>query len=76
MKCKFFATDHRLVVATLKLYVKSRKPPRYDFTVIHFEKLKDFTCAEKNAMTVCIRFGVLDKLDVPLELWDTFKHET
>ena len=56
---EFFATDHRLVVASLKLHIKSRKPPLDMCTV-----------------TVSNRFGVLDTLEDPEELWDTFKRET
>ncbi|KAG0718623.1 Transient receptor potential channel pyrexia [Chionoecetes opilio] len=42
---EFFGTDHRLVVATLKLHVKSRRISRGNRTVFHLEKLKDLTCA-------------------------------
>ena len=49
---EFFATHHRLIVATLKLHVKSRKPPRCDHTMFHLEKLKDLTCAEEYMVTV------------------------
>ena len=72
---EFFATDHRLVVASLKLHIKSRKPPRRNHTVFHLEKLKDLTCAQEYAVTVSNRFGVLDTLN-PEELWDTFIRET
>ena len=60
---EFFATDYRPVAASLKLHVKSRKPPRCNHTVFHLEKLKD-------------GFGALDTLEDPEELWDTFKRET
>ena len=73
---EFFATDHRLVVASLKLHIKSRKPPRRNHTVFHLEKLKDLTCAQEYAVTVSNRFGVLDTLEDSEELWDTFKRET
>ena len=73
---EFFATDHRLVVATLKLHVKSRRIPRCNHTVFHLEKLKDLTCAHEYAVTVSNRFEVLDTLEDPVELWDTFKRET
>ena len=72
---EFFAIDHRLVVATLKLHAKFREPPRCDHTVFHFEKLKDLTCGQY-AVTVSNQFGVLDTLEDPEELWDTFKRET
>ena len=70
---EFFATDHRLVDASLKLHMKSRKPPRCNHTVFHLEKLKDLTCAHEYAVTVSNRFGVLDTLEDPEELWHTFK---
>ena len=73
---EFFATDHRLVVATLKLHVKSSKISRCHQTVFHLEKLKDLTCAHEYAVTVSNRFSVLGDLEDPVELWDTFKRET
>ena len=42
---EFFATDHRLVVATLKHHVKSREKSRCNHYVLHLEKLKYLTCA-------------------------------
>ena len=44
---EFFATDHRLVVATLKLHVKSRKISRCDTNVYHLENLKNLICAHE-----------------------------
>ena len=64
----FFATDHRLVVASLKLHIKSKKPPRRNHTVFHLEKLKDLTCAQEYAVTVSDRFGALDTHEEPEEL--------
>ncbi|KAG0717717.1 Craniofacial development protein 2 [Chionoecetes opilio] len=46
---EFFGTDDRLVVATLKLHVKSRRISRGNHTVFHLEKLKDLTCAHEYA---------------------------
>ncbi|XP_045121817.1 uncharacterized protein LOC123510602 [Portunus trituberculatus] len=73
---EFFATDHRLVLVTLKLHVKSRKPPRCDHTVFHLDKLKDLKCAKELAVTVSNRFGMLDTIEDPVELWNTLKCET
>ena len=73
---KFFAIDHRLVVVTLKLHVKSRKISRCDHNVFHLEKLKDSSCAHEYAVTVTNRFEVLNALEDSVELWDTFKRET
>ena len=65
---KFFVTHHRLVIATLKLHVKSRKPPRCNHTMFHLNKLKDSTCAQEYKVTVSSRFEVLDTLEAPEEL--------
>ena len=46
---------------------------RCDHNVFHFVKLKDSPRAHEYAVTVSNRFEVLD---VPVELWDTFKRET
>ncbi|KAG0710316.1 Craniofacial development protein 2 [Chionoecetes opilio] len=73
---EFFGTDHRLVVATLKLHVKSRRISRGNHTVFHLEKLKDLTCAHNYAVAVSNRFDVLGALEDLVELWDTFKRET
>ena len=73
---EFFATDHRLVVATLKLRLKTRRISRCHQQRFHLEKLKDEECAREYAVTVSNRFGVLGALQDPVELWDTFKHET
>ena len=73
---EFFATDHRLVVATFKLHVKSRKISRCDHNVFHLEKLNDSSCVHEYAVTISDRFEVLDTLEDPMELWDTFKRET
>ncbi|KAG0712637.1 Adapter molecule Crk [Chionoecetes opilio] len=73
---EFFGTDHRLVVATLKLHVKFRRISRGNHTVFHLEKLKDLTCAHEYAVAVSNRFDVLCALGDPVELWDTFKRET
>ncbi|KAG0727408.1 Craniofacial development protein 2 [Chionoecetes opilio] len=73
---EFFGTDHRLVAATLKLHVKSRRISRGNHTVFHLEKLKDLTCAHEYAVAVSNRFDVLGALGDPVELWDTFKRET
>ena len=70
---KFFANDHRLVVATLKLHVKSRKISRCDQNVFQLEKLKDLSSAHEYAVTASNWFEVLDVLEDSVELWDTFK---
>ena len=54
--CRVFSECRVLVVASLKLHVKSRKPPRCNHTMFHLEKLKDLTCAQQYAVTVSNRF--------------------
>ena len=44
--------------------------------MFHLEKLKDLICAKKYAVRVCNRFGVLESLENPEEIGDTFKRET
>ena len=73
---EFFATDHRLVVATLKIHIRPMKIPRCNSPRFHLEKLRDPTCAQEYAVAVSNRFEVLDTLEDPEELWDTFKRET
>ena len=76
LSAKFFATDHRFVVATLKLHVKSKRISRCDHNVFHLEKLKDLTCVHEYAETALNWFEVLDALEDLVELWDAFKRET
>ena len=64
----FFATDHRLVVATLKHHVKSRKISRCNHNVFLLEKLKDLSSAHEYAVTVSNRFEVLGALENPVQL--------
>lgn len=73
---EFFATDHRLVVATLRIHIRSKKIPRCNSPRLHLEKLRDPVCAQEYAVTVSNRFGVLGALEDPGELWDAFKRET
>ena len=63
LSAKLFAVDHRLVVATLKLHVKSRKPPRCDHTMFHLEKWKDLTFGQGYNVTISNLFGVFDTLE-------------
>ena len=49
----------------------------HDATTLCFIlKLKDLTCAQEYSVTVYNWFGVLDILEYPEELWDTFTRET
>ena len=74
VQCVRLTTDLRLVVATLKLHVTSRKPPRCNHTVFHLEKLKDLAYGQKYVVTVSNWFEVLDTREDRVELWNTFKH--
>ena len=73
---EFFATDHRLVVAKLRIHVRSKKIPRCNSPRFHLEKLREPACAHEYAVAVSNRFGVLDTLEDPEEMWDAFKRET
>ena len=72
---EFFATDHRLVVATLKLRLKTQKISRSYPPGFHLERLREEECAREYAVAVSNRFEVLGSLDDPVELWDNFKRE-
>ena len=69
---EFLNTDHRLVVATLKLHLKSRRMvpslPRLDV-----DKLKDERVAEEFANIMSGDLGGLGALGNPEELWSAFK---
>ena len=73
---EFFATDHRLVVATLELRLKSRRISRCHQPVFHLERLRNEEVARQYAVAVSNRFEVLGTLQDPADLWDTFKRET
>ena len=69
---QFFTTDHRRVVETLKLQLKSEimvpSHPRLDVC-----KLKDERVAEEFVKSLSGDFGVLGDLGNPEELWSAFK---
>ena len=69
---QFRNTDHRLVVATLKLHLKSRRmvpsQPR-----LNVGKLKDERVAEEFANRLSGDLGGLGALGGPEELWSVFK---
>jgi len=69
---RFLNTDHRLVVATLKLQLKSRRmvpsQPRMDVG-----KLNDERGAEEFANKLSGNLGGLGALGNPKELWSAFK---
>ena len=69
---QFLITDHRLVVATLKLQLKSGRmipsKPRLDVG-----KLEDERVAEQCANRLSGALGGLGALGDPEELWSAFK---
>ena len=69
---QFLNTDHRIVVATLKLQLTSRRmvpsQPRLDVG-----KLKDERVAEKFVNRPSRYLGVLGALGDPEDLWSAFK---
>ena len=69
---QFLNTDHRLVVATLKMQLKSERmvpsQPRLDV-----RKLKDKRVAEELANRLSRDLGGLGTLGNPEELWSAFK---
>ena len=69
---QFLNTDHRLVVATLMLHLKSRRmvpsQPRLDV-----DKLKDERVAEEFANIMSGHLGGLRALGNPEELWSAFR---
>ena len=72
---QFLNTDHQLVVATLKLHLKSRRmvpsKPRLDVG-----KLKNDRVTEEFANTLSGDLGGLGVFGVPEELWSAFKTTT
>ena len=69
---QFLKTDHRLVVATLKLQLKSRRmvpsQPRLDV-----DNLRDERVADECVNRMSGDFGGLGALEYPEELWSAFK---
>ena len=69
---QFLNTDHRLVVATLKLQLKSRRIVPSEAS-LDGGKLKDERVAEEFANRLSGDFGDLWALEDPEELWSSFK---
>ena len=73
---EFCGTDHRLVVATLRVHFKTPRLPRDRPRVFHLDRLRDEECARRYAVAISNRFTVLENLTDPIALWDSFKRET
>ena len=69
---QFLNTDHRLVVATLKLHLKSRRMVPSQ-PVLDVGKLKDGRVAVEFANRLSGDLGGLGALGDPEELWSAFK---
>ncbi|XP_069989708.1 uncharacterized protein [Penaeus vannamei] len=65
---EFCGTDHRLVVATLRVHFKTPQRPNDHPRVFHLDRLKDRECARRFAETICDRFTALDNLMDPVLL--------
>ena len=73
---EFCRTDHRLVVATLRVHFKTSRPSRDRPKVFHLDRLREDECAREYAVAISNRFTALENLTDPIALWDTFKRET
>ena len=73
---EFCGTDHRLVVATLRVHFRTPRPSSDRPRVFHLDRLREEECAREYAVAISNRFAALDDLTDPVALWDTFKRET
>ena len=72
---QFFSTDHRLVVATLRLQLKSRGLPTSQ-SRLDVDRLRDPAVAESFAAELSDRIEEVDSADDTESLWNTFKTTT
>ena len=70
---EFFCTDHRLVVATLRLCLKSKRQSGSRPVRLDLEKLQDKSIAREFAAAVSDRCGSLGAQEDPNQLWEAFK---
>ena len=73
---EFFGTDHRLVVATLRLHLKTQRITRNAVPRYNLGTLKDATCAHEYAIAVSNQFEILGDLEDPADKWEAFKRGT
>ena len=76
LSAEFCDTDHRLVVATLRVHFKTSRSSRDHPRVFHLDRLREEECAREYAVAISNRFTALENLTDPIALWDTFKRET
>ena len=72
---EFFNTDHRLVIATLRLRFRCRRARGQGPPVLDLERLRNQACKSAFAVEIENRFDALQSLDSATD-WDTFKEET
>lgn len=70
---KFFTADHRLVVDSLKLPVKSERISTCNLIAFLLAKLKDLACSHEYVVTVSSSYNVLSTLEIIVEVWHTLK---
>ena len=71
---EFFNTDHRLVIATLRLRFRCRKARGQRPQVLDLEKLRDQACMCAFAIDIRNPFDALQSMDSATD-WDTLKEE-
>lgn len=73
---QFFNADHRLIIATLKLRIKSKRMPRSGQLKLDLDSLKDARVAEEFALGLGEGLRDLGDSDDPEVLWGGFKTTT
>ena len=72
----FCGTDHRLLVATLRVHFKTPRPSSGHPKVFHLDRLREEECARGFATAVSDRFSETSNLTDPVALWESFKRVT
>lgn len=70
---EFFSTDHRLVVATLRMCLRSRKIERSSQTRLDLEKLRDSSISAEFASRASESLDGISSLREPGPIWEAFK---
>jgi sorting nexin-29 len=73
---EFFSTDHRLVVATLRICLRSRKIQKSGLPRLDLERLKDPNVSAEFAAKVSERLDRIGNMSDPDRLWEAFKRGT
>ena len=72
---EFFMSDHRLVVATLKLHFRSARARGDGHSNLNLEKLSDPLCRREFAARVGDRYEALGASEGAASVWETFRDE-